>query len=282
MNAVIRFRRVALAMTLAGGLIALWPEAGWAQASSVDAFYDALLPYGQWFELAPYGWVWRPDASEVGAGFVPYETGGYWAFTDLGWSFETDWPWEWAVFHYGRWILDETNGWVWIPDSAWAPSWVAWQYGGGFIGWAPLAPPDAVVEVAWIYVEASAFNGAWVEQHVLPRERYHQAAAVTRPLREETVRGTVHWYAGPARAEVERLSGKPVMTATMRSSPPPAGQIRAGELIRPTSRPPGPPPTRPNVPASTRAIPAMRPQGIRPAPAASAPKWSEPAAHKSH
>lgn len=33
-------------------------------------------------------------------------------------------------------------GWVWIPGTVWAPSWVTWYTCPGFIGWAPLPPDD--------------------------------------------------------------------------------------------------------------------------------------------
>jgi hypothetical protein len=47
----------------------------------VGIFYDDLAPYGRWFTLDGYGWVWTPYG--VSAGWRPY-TSGYWVYTDYG------------------------------------------------------------------------------------------------------------------------------------------------------------------------------------------------------
>jgi len=103
----------------------------------VSYFYDQLAPYGEWFQLQSYGWVWAPN--DVPDGWRPY-THGRWAYTDYGWTWVSDWEWGWAPFHYGRWHFDPYHGWVWVPGREWAPAWVAWRYGGGWVGWAPLPP----------------------------------------------------------------------------------------------------------------------------------------------
>lgn len=103
----------------------------------VSYFYDPLAPYGEWFQLQSYGWVWAPN--DVPDGWRPY-THGRWAYTDYGWTWVSDWEWGWAPFHYGRWHFDPYHGWVWVPGREWAPAWVAWRYGGGWVGWAPLPP----------------------------------------------------------------------------------------------------------------------------------------------
>jgi hypothetical protein len=111
-----------------------------AQEGVAD-FYDQLAPYGTWLQTG-YGLAWQPDPSIVGEDFVPYETGGQWVSTDQGWTFASDYEFGWAVFHYGRWFQDPTLGWLWLPDTSWAPAWVDWRIGGGYIGWAPLPPYD--------------------------------------------------------------------------------------------------------------------------------------------
>jgi len=103
----------------------------------VSYFYDQLAPYGEWFQLQGYGWVWDPY--DVPSGWRPY-TNGRWAYTDYGWTWVSDWEWGWAPFHYGRWLFDPHRGWVWVPGRDWAPAWVAWHYGNGWVGWAPLPP----------------------------------------------------------------------------------------------------------------------------------------------
>ena len=103
-------------------------------------FEPALAPYGTWMDTASYGRVWCPSPNAVGADFIPYGSNGHWAYTEDGWTWVSDYDWGWAPFHYGRWVQLDTCGWSWIPGSAWAPAWVAWRHGGGYVGWAPLPP----------------------------------------------------------------------------------------------------------------------------------------------
>jgi hypothetical protein len=99
-------------------------------------FHDSLAPYGRWLESAEYGAVWAPS---VAPSWRPY-TAGRWVDTDQGWGWVGDEPWGWAPFHYGRWYYDRQIGWAWVPGTVWAPAWVAWRQGGGYLGWAPLPP----------------------------------------------------------------------------------------------------------------------------------------------
>jgi hypothetical protein len=105
-------------------------------ADSLDYFHEELAPYGQWTTHESYGEVWVP---RVQAGWRPYTT-GHWAYTDQGWAWMADEPWGWATFHYGRWFYNQGIGWAWVPGNTWAPAWVAWRSGGGYVGWAPLPP----------------------------------------------------------------------------------------------------------------------------------------------
>jgi hypothetical protein len=111
-------------------------------AVDISIFYDELAPYGDWVSINPYGWVWCPYNTRPG--WRPY-TDGHWAYTDFGWTWVSDVEWGWAAYHYGRWFYDDLYGWVWVPGTVWGPAWVAWRYGDGYVGWAPL-PPD----VAWM------------------------------------------------------------------------------------------------------------------------------------
>lgn len=112
---------------------------GWQPGAEVELsfFYDALDPYGDWFWVEPWGWVWSPW--DVEPGWRPY-TRGRWVYTPLGWTWVAEEVWGWAPYHYGRWTFDGFYGWYWIPDTVWAPAWVAWRHGPGWIGWAPLPP----------------------------------------------------------------------------------------------------------------------------------------------
>lgn len=107
--------------------------------AAVGFFYDELAPYGEWVFIRAYGWAWHPH--DRPRNWRPY-TVGRWALTASGWTWASEEPFGWATYHYGRWTRDSRHGWLWIPGSLWAPAWVVWQSGGGYIGWAPL-PPSA-------------------------------------------------------------------------------------------------------------------------------------------
>jgi hypothetical protein len=108
-------------------------------AVDIAFFYSNLSPHGHWVQRSSYGWVWLPYG--IRAGWRPY-TLGRWVMTDQGWTWVSDEPFGWATYHYGRWINDSQYGWGWVPGYQWAPAWVAWRTGNGYIGWAPL-PPEA-------------------------------------------------------------------------------------------------------------------------------------------
>jgi hypothetical protein len=88
---------------------------------SLQTFYDELSPYGSWIQDSQYGYVWRPDVDQNE--FRPYYTNGHWAMTEYGNTWVSDYDWGWAPFHYGRWVTDRYNQWLWIPDTTWGPAW---------------------------------------------------------------------------------------------------------------------------------------------------------------
>jgi hypothetical protein len=131
----------------AGGLV---PRAAHADDGvSFDYFYDALAPYGQWIDVPGYGSCWQPN--NVDQNWQPY-TDGYWVSTDAGWTWVSYEDFGYITYHYGRWADLDDVGWVWVPDSQWAPAWVSWREGGDYLGWAPLPPEchfDASVGVSF-------------------------------------------------------------------------------------------------------------------------------------
>ena len=109
-------------------------------AVDFDYFYDALSPYGEWSYHPRWGRVWSPYA---GADFRPYYSNGYWQNTfEFGWTWVSDYPWGRIPFHYGRWVYDPFDGWIWLPGYVWAPSWTIWRSGGGYLGWFPMPPTN--------------------------------------------------------------------------------------------------------------------------------------------
>ena len=134
---------------------------------SVSVFSAPLGQCGSWVDRPGYGQCWRP--AYVSSDWRPY-CEGYWLWTDGGWYWVSDEQWAWATYHYGRWVDDPYYGWVWVPGTEWAPSWVSWREGDGYVGWAPLPPaavfgPEGYVVVreaalpprAFVFVEVGHF-----------------------------------------------------------------------------------------------------------------------------
>ena len=199
-------------------------------AVSVGVFYDALAPYGEWIYVRNYGRVWQPSVAVVGVDFRPYGPGGHWVYTDYGWSFESDWSWGWAPFHYGQWYLEPVYGWVWVPGTVWAPAWVTWRYGGGYVGWAPMPPAGAAIVVEtyhpyWCFVETRYLVARDVYHYAMPPQNYHAAFSATVAVQQTHGVGGARWNAGPPAGQVSRDIGQPIHT--VRINPPPAGSVQA-------------------------------------------------------
>ena len=158
-----------------------------ADSVSIQVFYDQLIPYGEWVSTADYGYVWHPR--DIDAEWRPY-TVGSWAYTDAGWTWISDEPFGWATYHYGRWAELENLGWAWVPDTEWAPAWVAWRSNDQYVGWAPL-PPEARFETgigfhSWVdsYYEIGPTHYSFVR---LPDFGAPRLRAVVVPPRENLV-----------------------------------------------------------------------------------------------
>ncbi len=155
----------------------------------VSVFYESLAPYGEWVMIPPHGWVWMPY--DIGYDWRPYSN-GYWIWTEVGWTWVSDEPFGWAVYHYGRWNYSPYYGWYWVPGTQWGPAWVGWRRGNGFIGWAPL-PVDSRSNSINISIGNFGFelnqirNHAWsfIEERYLADENigYH----IARPSRNVSI-----------------------------------------------------------------------------------------------
>jgi hypothetical protein len=112
---------------------------------SVDFFYNNING-GSWVEVGNYGYCWQPEVAASNSRWRPY-TDGYWAYTDVGWTWVSYEDFGWATYHYGRWVRLADYGWIWVPGRrpVWGPAWVSWRTGGAYIGWAPLPPEGEVV-----------------------------------------------------------------------------------------------------------------------------------------
>ncbi len=119
------------------GFILLAAQQLRADDVSFEFFYDNLND-GNWVEAGDYGYCWQPNVASDSS-WRPYAD-GFWAYTDVGWTWVSNEDFGWATYHYGRWAKLASLGWVWIPGTEWGPAWVSWRIGGDQIGWAPLPP----------------------------------------------------------------------------------------------------------------------------------------------
>ena len=192
---------------------------------SYQTFYDELSPYGQWVADPVYGNVWIPNVEE---GFRPYATEGHWAMTDYGNMWVSDAPWGWAAYHYGRWTYNSYYGWVWVPGHEWAPAWVSWRQGGGYYGWAPMAPdhiPGRYYDYPdnyWVFVGPQYLYHPRVYTYYKPRNT-NIYISHTSYVNESYVDNGSHvsYYYGPRREVIERESHQrvPVYNVSNASAP---------------------------------------------------------------
>ncbi|MFZ5440709.1 MAG: DUF6600 domain-containing protein, partial [Myxococcota bacterium] len=223
----------------------------------VSVFDAHLEPYGSWLVVPTYGRVWKPAIASVGPDFYPYGTGGSWRYTDAGWVFESEYPFGWAVFHYGRWYLDPQWGWLWVPGDTWGPAWVMWRTGGVYVGWAPLGPAGAPAfhHHHWCFVDAHHFRERDVRSHHVHEGNFHAAVAVTTP-----VRGAAH--EGPPPAWLAETTRQPPVVAVPVLQLPGAGRVPP-----PLPRTPPPPPRDATPPPPPRDVtPPPPPRDVTPPP----------------
>jgi len=181
----------------------------------VDFFYDALAPHGQWIASAEFGHVWRP--LRIGASWRPYWD-GRWLYTDYGWTFVSNEPWGWATYHYGRWHLDPYYGWVWVPGYEWAPAWVVFHHGPGWVGWAPLPPRVSLSVVVSGGVRLDPRVYCFVEErHFVDRRLRHRVVAPGRnPRLVSTTRQVTRFVRSGDRYVNRSLAVEPIQRATRR------------------------------------------------------------------
>jgi len=234
-------------LALPGWPVAAQPDSRYDSGAEVDVriFYDGLAPYGEWVEMPDYGWSWAP---RVERGWRPY-TRGQWVLTDYGWFWDSDEQFGWAAYHYGRWVNDRYYGWVWVPGTEWAPSWVSWRHGNGYTGWAPLPPRatwqahvgltiggidiDAFIGADdYSFVQDRAFVDRGIYQRVLPPTQNVTYINVTTNVTHYTVVDQRVVDRGIAVATVERAVGRRLPRARTvdvdRADAP--RHARAGEL----------------------------------------------------
>ncbi|MFZ4520931.1 MAG: DUF6600 domain-containing protein [Bacteroidales bacterium] len=228
-----------LMIFLAGS--ALTPQRIPAQGVSVgfEVFYNELSPYGTWIDNPDYGYVWLPD---VGPGFTPYSTNGYWIFTDQGWTWVSNYSWGWAPFHYGRWFMDDRYGAMWVPDYEWGPGWVTWRMSAGYYGWAPIGPGISIniaygnsyniPDNRWTFVRDRDFGRRDINNYYV-----NQTQNVT-IINNSTVivnnrvdrSRNVTYNAGPERGQAEQRSGRKFTPVAVTERAKPGQRVNSNQL----------------------------------------------------
>jgi hypothetical protein len=211
-----------------GGYVAYEQQAGIVDNSD---FYAPLASYGSWFYYPGYGNVWRPSVAVVGSRFRPY-THGHWEHTEWGWTWVDHHPFGWATGHYGRWMYDSSYGWVWVPGTQWAPAWVSWRTGGGYVGWAAMPPGSvyggrySVYDTSYVFVSTGNFGVGYVGGVLIGGSAYRGCYSSTYDSRTTTVIYGRPYYRGPDYDDVRR-SGNVIHRP-----------LAETERERPVSRPP--------------------------------------------
>lgn len=200
---------------------------------SLQSFYDELSPYGTWIQDPQYGYVWRPDVDQDE--FRPYYTNGRWVMTEYGNTWVSNYDWGWAPFHYGRWVYNSYNNWIWIPDTVWGPAWVSWRSGGGYYGWAPLGPSISiginigrggyrVPDMCWNFIP---YNNIYINNY--PRYNYGRNRVYiqnTVIINNTYVRNNRTYYTGPRIDDIRRTTNQRVnVYAVNRSHSPGVSRV---------------------------------------------------------
>lgn len=204
-------------------------------------FYNELSPYGSWMNYPAYGQVWVCRDP----GFVPYSTGGHWAYTNYGWTWVSDYSWGWAPFHYGRWAFEPAFGWMWVPGYQWAPAWVSWRSSADYYGWAPLGPGISVginVNIPadrWMFVPCRYITNPNLHNYYVNRSQNITIINNTRIINNTNNYRNVRYVAGPDRRDVERIVQQPIRPMRVSSAARPGRAVSDGRtlsLYRPSGR----------------------------------------------
>ncbi|HEY2711963.1 MAG TPA: DUF6600 domain-containing protein [Chthoniobacterales bacterium] len=207
---------------------------------SLDFFYDNLSPYGSWIDVDDYGYCFQPNVAVNNSDWRPYSD-GYWAYTDVGWTWVSYEDFGWATYHYGRWADLESYGWVWVPGYEWGPAWVSWRTGGDYIGWAPLPPQgetvyegrpisgavDVTFDIGPLYynfVDIRYIGEPVLRQRIIPAQRNVTIINRTVNVTNITYNNSVVYNYGPSFSRLNQYSERPVPRLVLKRESNMAGQ----------------------------------------------------------
>lgn len=183
------------------------------------AIAQATEARGAWVSSQPYGAVWLPAAP---AGFTPYLTHGGWTVTDAGWFWQSTLPWGDLTFHYGRWIPWGAR-WAWVPGTQFAPAWVDWRAGNGWVAWAPRAPQGAAATAPFVYCPAAGALNPQVARAVVQGAAASSLYPQTVPVPERQGYLGAVYSPGPSGQGFDDVTP---LVALGRAAPPPLDASR--------------------------------------------------------
>ncbi len=234
----LRFSGIGLIVLLIAGCVFVPARASSGVGISFDFFYSSLGPHGDWLVSGSYGRVWQP--AEYRRGWNPYYD-GHWVYTDLGWTWVSDYQWGAVPYHYGTWVVDADLGWVWVPGYVWAPAWVVFSSGPDYIGWAPVPVGYSVgMSIHSLGDRPDLFVFVASRDFLAPRVRTCAVTArTTRRIINDTrientirVENNVVVNRGPDIRIVQRATGRTIQRTSIESVPRvgPSRRMTRGDL----------------------------------------------------
>ena len=219
-------KRILIALALVACLFPFVSKTRADDEVSVDFFYDNLSSYGSWIDVDNYGYCFQPNVAVSNSDWRPYSD-GYWAYTDVGWTWVSYEDFGWATYHYGRWANLESYGWVWVPGYEWGPAWVSWRTGGDYVGWAPLPPQgetvyeghpisgavDVSFDIGPLYynfVDIRYIGEPVLRQRIIPSQRNVTIINRTVNVTNITYNNSVVYNYGPNFSQLNQYSERPV------------------------------------------------------------------------
>jgi hypothetical protein len=231
-------RTLSTALAVAALLVASQAAHAARTRVSFELFQASLSPHGTWHDSVSLGRVWHPRV-EI-PGWHPY-TYGHWVYTDVGWTWVSNYEWGAIPYHYGTWTLEPELGWVWVPGYVWAPAWVVFRRGPSYVGWAPV-PPNYSIGTSFgfddygadhfVFVRSGQFLAPEIHHHALPLARSRAIFADTKLIRSLGIENDVVVNRGLDVKRVERIAKTRVERQSIERVPKvaPVGNATRDEL----------------------------------------------------
>lgn len=192
-------------------------DGDWIELSAIDFVKDVYADYEP--DESDFGGIqtiycWRPR--NMGLWWNPYWN-GYWAFSNAGWCWRSNYSWGWATYNYGRWVYSPYYGWLWIPGRIWGPNWVYWRICNGYYGWYPMFPwwgrwghhhhGYRTHNNNWVFVEKKDFTKEITKEVVIDKDQVNEVIRNSTPLTKVNKNGESGIYKGPEVNNIKEETG---------------------------------------------------------------------------